>query len=59
MADGIYDAALKSYSGTCGEDIDHDTDVVFEDDEIVQWVCRNCGGEGWDDKQERSDADRG
>ena len=34
----------------CGESYDHEDEVVFEDDEVVQWICRNCGAEGWEDK---------
>lgn len=53
MPDGIFDTARRAYSGECGVEVDHDTEVVYEDDEMFQWVCRNCGGEGWEDKQAR------
>jgi hypothetical protein len=34
----------------CGEGIDHDVNEVYEDDEVIQWTCRRCGAEGWEDK---------
>lgn len=34
----------------CGEAYDHDIYVVHDDHECIQWVCRNCGAEGWEDK---------
>lgn len=36
----------------CGESYDHSITVVYEDEELVQWVCDNCGAEGWDDLDE-------
>lgn len=36
----------------CGNVYDHDTETVYEDDEIHQWMCRRCGAEGWEDKAE-------
>ena len=35
----------------CGEAFDHETVPVYEDDEIYQWRCGNCGAEGWEDKE--------
>lgn len=37
------------YEGVCGETFDHDTFTTFEDDEVYQWECSNCGAEGWED----------
>lgn len=36
----------------CGEAYDHDLEVVYEDEEVTQAVCRNCGGELWWDTDE-------
>lgn len=33
----------------CGFAYDHDEDVTYEDDELIQWVCRRCGAEGEED----------
>lgn len=35
--------------GVCGETFDHDDHVVYEDDEVTQWLCYRCGAEGWYD----------
>lgn len=35
----------------CGESYDHDAETTYEDDEILQWICHNCGAEGWEDKE--------
>lgn len=29
----------------CGFSFDHDEDVVYEDEEVTQIVCRRCGAE--------------
>lgn len=39
----------------CGYSYDHDEDITYEDDETIQWVCRNCGAEGWEDKDEEEE----
>lgn len=26
----------------------HDEEIVWEDEDTVEWRCRNCGAEGWD-----------
>jgi hypothetical protein len=33
----------------CGESVDHDERITYEDAETVQWECRRCGAEGWVD----------
>lgn len=35
----------------CGESIDHQTEITYEDDEGLQWLCSRCGAEGWEDKE--------
>lgn len=35
----------------CGETIDHDERITYEDEECVQWVCERCGAEFWEDKE--------
>lgn len=32
------------------ERLGHDDETVYEDEEVLQWTCRRCGAEGWDDK---------
>jgi hypothetical protein len=34
---------------TCGWSFDHDIEIVYEGEDGTQWVCRNCGAEGWDE----------
>lgn len=48
MADGWRRTGYTG--GVCGETYDHDAVVTFEDDDIVQWMCRNCGAEGEENK---------
>lgn len=40
----------NEFLDACGESFDHVTDIVCEDDEILQWVCLNCGAEGYEEK---------
>lgn len=40
----------------CGESYDHDTEVTYKDAEVEQWICLNCGAEGWVDLENVSDA---
>lgn len=35
----------------CGETYDHDTYVTFEDEYGLQWMCRRCGAEGWEEDE--------
>jgi hypothetical protein len=32
--------------GVCGVDYDHTETTTYEDDELVQWKCEECGAEG-------------
>lgn len=34
----------------CGYSYDHDEQIVYEDNEIIQWLCCECGAEGYSDK---------
>lgn len=34
----------------CGESYDHDAETTYEDNEIIQWRCNECGAEGEEDK---------
>jgi hypothetical protein len=34
----------------CGESSDHVEVTIYEDEELVQWMCRRCGAEGYEDK---------
>lgn len=36
----------------CGEAFDHDEEIVYEDGSLIQWLCRRCGAEGWNDKDD-------
>lgn len=31
----------------CGYTTDHETEMVYEDDEVEQYECRRCGAEWW------------
>lgn len=33
----------------CGVTIDHDVEIIYEGDDGVQWECRRCGAEVWED----------
>lgn len=33
----------------CGESIDHDEEITHEGPDGVQWRCRRCDAEGWED----------
>lgn len=34
----------------CGFTYDHDIEITHEDqDGYLTWVCRRCGGEGWEE----------
>ena len=35
----------------CGYTFDHTTEVTFEDEHEVTWICLNCGAEGWEEKE--------
>lgn len=39
----------EEFEPICGESFDHDIVITYEDEELVQWYCDNCGAEGWDD----------
>lgn len=34
------------YNDVCGETYDHTLEVTYEDDELLQWRCEECGAEG-------------
>lgn len=34
------------YNDVCGETYDHTIEVTYEDDELLQWRCEECGAEG-------------
>lgn len=34
----------------CGESFDHDEEIVHDGPDTMQWRCRRCGAEGWEDK---------
>lgn len=34
------------YNDVCGETYDHTMEVTYEDDELLQWRCEECGAEG-------------
>lgn len=34
----------------CGYGYDHDEEIVYEDNEIIQWLCLECGAGGYSDK---------
>lgn len=36
----------------CGYTFDHDTETTYEGDDGIQWICRRCGAEGWEDADE-------
>ena len=33
----------------CGYSWDHTEVITFQDDELTQWYCDECGAEGWED----------
>jgi len=33
----------------CGYVCDHDIEITHEDEDGKTWLCRRCGGEGWED----------
>lgn len=33
----------------CGYVYDHDAETTYEDADVIQWTCRRCGAEGWED----------
>lgn len=35
----------------CGETVDHDERVTYEDAFDIQWTCDGCGAEWWEDKE--------
>lgn len=35
----------------CGETFDHDTVTTYDGPDGVQWECRRCGAEGWEDQE--------
>lgn len=36
--------------GICGFTWDHTEVIVYEDSEMIQWNCSECGAEGYSDK---------
>jgi hypothetical protein len=36
----------------CGETVDHEQRITYEDSETVSWECTNCGAEWWHDIDE-------
>lgn len=30
----------------------HDDEIVDEDEDSYTWICRRCGAEGWEDKDD-------
>lgn len=45
-------ADAEEYESVCGESYDHTEEITYEDDELIQWRCTNCGAEGWEDKDD-------
>ena len=35
---------------TCGWSYDHVTEITYEGPDGIQWVCRRCGAEGWEEQ---------
>lgn len=33
----------------CGWSYYHDTEIVYDEPDGTQWVCRRCGAEGWEE----------
>ena len=40
-----------SDESTCGETYDHEIEVIYEDEDVIQWVCQSCGAEAFEDKE--------
>lgn len=38
----------KSLDGVCGEDYEHEEEVVWDDGETIYWECTHCGSIGYD-----------
>lgn len=34
----------------CGYTYDHDEEITYEGEDGVQWHCRRCDAEGWEDE---------
>lgn len=43
------DCYFELFPTVCGYTFDHDTVITYEGSDGVQWYCRNCGAEGWDE----------
>lgn len=37
---------------TCGFSYDHVTEITYEGEDGLQWTCRVCGAEGWEEPDE-------
>lgn len=35
----------------CGETIDHDEHLTYEDEDMTQWTCDRCGAEWQEDAE--------
>lgn len=57
MTDPEFDEDLEPEEDVCGETYDHTTQEVYEDSEVVQWVCTRCGAEGFEDKEQEEEPD--
>lgn len=44
----------QDYEMVCGVSFDHDERVIYDGPDGLQWECRRCGAEGF---QERTPAD--
>lgn len=39
----------EDFGEVCGYSWDHTEEITYQDDEITQWICSECGAEGWDE----------
>jgi len=42
---------MSDEESICGETIDHEQRITYEDAETQQWECTRCGAEWWHDKE--------
>lgn len=40
---------ISDEESVCGESFDHQVEVIYEDMDVTQWMCRRCGVEGWEE----------
>lgn len=41
----------EDYEYICGESYDHTERKTYEDDDVEQWECTDCGAEWYHDKE--------